>query len=999
MDFIFRYITLLLVLIYLNTNCICQIVPSGFVEELVIDSLNPVTFTTDHHNRIWLAQKNGDILIVNESGRLNHDPFLKLDVDDFNERGLLGLALHPDMDTNPFVYVYYTVPGSNHNRISRFTANGDLAIPGSEEVLLNLDELQSGVHNAGAMLFDSAGYLYIATGDGGQPANAQDTTNLLGKILRLHFDGRIPNDNPYINSFHDKQRAIWSMGHRNPFNLAYDPIKHILYATDVGGGDFEEINRIEKSKNYGWPIVEGPVIDQSPPPNYQDPLYAYNHDFGCAIVGLNIYRPELSSFPDSYFGQLMFADYCEGYIKLLNPMSGVVTEDFAHAIDRPLHIDELHETGALYYLARAGLGGGSPGDNTATNTGSLWRVTYTGSGSPTISHHPQSQLISVHEGALFSVRVNGDPPFAYSWFVNDSMWDSDSNVLVIDQTSLRMDSSEIICIVTNHEGADTSKKAILFVTANQRPQPVILTPMNGSTFRAGDTIFFRGMVNDPEDGLIDSTNFNWQVDFHHDQHTHPIIENFQSRSSGYFIIPKTGETDTNTWYRIYLHGIDSQGLSNTTYVELFPELIGINIIGPSGLSINIDGRLRTLPALFSSLYGLNRTLLIPDLQKKRDRLFTFSHWDDGEEGHIRQVSATAHQNQFIIYFDSIQLGSGTGLIGEYRNDPEFDFDERPLYYSLDSIIDYNWGGSSPHSELINEDNFTIRWQGLIEPLTPGIHHFNTRSDDGVRLWIDDVLLIDDWNNHPPKRNTASMDFVDKNRVPIVLEYFDSGGGALIELSWSSGLLPEEIVPKSQLFPETFKDVRGRVWVDENTNDIFETIDIPLKEVTVLLFASSTNQLVMHTQSDTNGMFEFIAVNPATYYISLVQNDIFEYLAPHFGVNSAGFSATFHHSIDEEIKLDFIYRELHSDERAISNPLPGISIFPNPVTSHIVVDIADPRTLSQLTIFDSRGLELINRLGPFNHQIKLDLYNLNPGMYIIQCQTPWGLRSEKFIKVD
>jgi predicted outer membrane repeat protein len=123
-------------------------------------------------------------------------PFVTLTVDSTSERGLLGIAFDPDFDSNKFVYVYHTVPGSPaHNRITRFTANGDMAAAGSALVILDLDPLSnSKAHNGGAIHFGSDGMLYVAVGDNKKGANSQSLATRLGKILRINKDGTIPSD-------------------------------------------------------------------------------------------------------------------------------------------------------------------------------------------------------------------------------------------------------------------------------------------------------------------------------------------------------------------------------------------------------------------------------------------------------------------------------------------------------------------------------------------------------------------------------------------------------------------------------------------------------------------------------------------------------------------------------------------------------------------------------------------------------------------------------------
>ncbi|MEZ4825361.1 MAG: PQQ-dependent sugar dehydrogenase [Bacteroidia bacterium] len=387
--------------------------PTGFIEEKMAGGLNPVSMTIDHHSRIWLAEKHGAVRIVDSTGTILPDPVLQLSVDDYNERGLEGIALHPDFDNFPYLYLYYTRPDVARNRVSRFTVIGDLAVPGSEVVLMELDSLYGFIHNGGGMVFGNDGMLYVATGEAANPPLSQSMTSLHGKILRIDPNGGIPQDNPFFNSLTGNARAIYAYGFRNPFSLTYDKGQGRLFATDVGSGEYEEINEIFPGKNYGWPLVEGPIAAQPRPANYHDPLFAYDHDAGCAIVGAAIFHG--MAFPSRLNGAFFYGDYCDGYINAINPETGTVIETFATGVNRPLAILFDENDGSMFYLSRAGIGGGSPNDNTSTASGELWRVRYTGSGAPFISRQPESVLVPVGESATFFVQAQGTSPFSYQW--------------------------------------------------------------------------------------------------------------------------------------------------------------------------------------------------------------------------------------------------------------------------------------------------------------------------------------------------------------------------------------------------------------------------------------------------------------------------------------------------------------------------------------------------------------------------------------------------------
>jgi glucose/arabinose dehydrogenase len=283
-------------------------------------------------------------------------PFGSLTVDSSGERGLLGIAFDPNFASNNYVYLYYTVSTSPiHNRVSRFTAAGDTAVPGSETIILELDNLSSATnHNGGAIHFAPDGKLYIGVGENANGANSQTLSNLLGKILRINADGTIPTDNPFYNTATGNNRAIWALGLRNPFTFTFQPGTTRLFINDVGQSTWEEINDGIAGSNYGWPTTEGPTSN----PSFRSPIYYYGHGTtnttGCAIVGGAFYNPPVPQFPSSYIGKYFFADLCGGWIRVFDPIAGTAT-GFATSIVNPVDL-HVGPDGALYYLAQ-GSGG------------------------------------------------------------------------------------------------------------------------------------------------------------------------------------------------------------------------------------------------------------------------------------------------------------------------------------------------------------------------------------------------------------------------------------------------------------------------------------------------------------------------------------------------------------------------------------------------------------------------------------------------------------------
>src|SRR5207248_1185562 len=234
--------------------------PSGFTEAQVGNNLSgpPTAMAFAPDGRLFVCQQNGQLRVI-KNGSLLGTTFVTLTVDSSGERGLLGIAFDPNFATNHYLYVYYTVATSPiHNRVSRFTAAGDTAAPGSHAVILELNNLSSATnHNGGAIHFGPDGKLYIAVGENANGANSQTLSNLLGKMLRINSDGSIPTDNPFYNTATGSNRAIWALGLRNPFTFAFQPGTGRMFINDVGESTYEEINDGIAGSNYGWPITEG----------------------------------------------------------------------------------------------------------------------------------------------------------------------------------------------------------------------------------------------------------------------------------------------------------------------------------------------------------------------------------------------------------------------------------------------------------------------------------------------------------------------------------------------------------------------------------------------------------------------------------------------------------------------------------------------------------------------------------------------------------------------
>ena len=294
-----------------------------------------VTHAGDGSDRLFVVQRGGRVRVV-KSGNLQSSPFLDISsrIAAGGERGLLGLAFHPNFETNGYLYVYYTRPGGDL-RISRLTANTARthASLTTEYVLLTIDHPRTN-HNGGALAFGPDGHLYIATGDGGGAGdpdeNGQDKSALLGKILRINPDGTgagphnhysIPADNPFAGATAGRDE-IWDFGLRNPWRITFDRATGDLYIADVGQGRREEVNLEDAAdpggNNYGWDVMEGSLcFEPSSGCSLAGdtlPVAQYSHNLGCSITGGYVYRGSHRDLRGLY----VYGDFCSGRMWTMN---------------------------------------------------------------------------------------------------------------------------------------------------------------------------------------------------------------------------------------------------------------------------------------------------------------------------------------------------------------------------------------------------------------------------------------------------------------------------------------------------------------------------------------------------------------------------------------------------------------------------------------------------------------------------------------------------------
>ncbi|WDD97800.1 PQQ-dependent sugar dehydrogenase [Thalassomonas actiniarum] len=425
--------------------------------------INDYFYVIDQVGFIWgISMASGEKALTADLSALLVDVGIEA-LGGFDERGLLGLAFHPDFVSNKTLYTFSSQPvfgeadfstmpeGENADHqgvLTRWFADiggeGGLIIDlESAQEILRIDQPQFN-HNGGAITFDNNSLLYIALGDGGgaddidgqsflgtamvghgTDGNGQDTGNVLATILRIDPDGNnsengaygIPPDNPFVGI--SGVDEIFAYGLRNPYRISFDPVSGNLYAGDVGQNDIEEINNITSGGNYGWNIREGSfgffangdgegyVYSQSETMDTINPVVEYDHDEGVAVIGGFVYRG--TSYED-LLGRYVFGDF-NGRLFYLNNENTISEFQDKDDIDVGAILGFARDAGGeLYVLANEnGLPSG--------NSGALYKITLLPNQSP-VADAGSAQ--TVNEGDLVTLNAGGssDPdgdPLRYQW--------------------------------------------------------------------------------------------------------------------------------------------------------------------------------------------------------------------------------------------------------------------------------------------------------------------------------------------------------------------------------------------------------------------------------------------------------------------------------------------------------------------------------------------------------------------------------------------------------
>lgn len=729
--------------------------PVNFQNSLVVGSglEGPSGFDIAPDGRIFILQRTGEVKIY-KAGQLLPQNFTVLASMASGDRGLIGIAFDPDFLTNHYVYFYYT--GLDLlNRLVRFTAATDTATDGPV-VLYQTSDQSFQLHVGGTIRFGLDGKLYVSIGDNGYSPNAQSLSNPHGKILRLNKDGSIPTDNPFYGQI-GKLPEIYAYGFRNPFRFTFDSVTGRMYEGDVGEATWEEINRVVPGGNYGWPVCEGACMPAKA--GLIDPIYQWNHNgkSAASVAGI-VYHGQ--QFPPDYQGRLFFGDYALGFIKTMSfDASGNNTGvfDFDSRAGSVVDMKEDARDGSLYYITYI--------------PGALYKITYS-----TGNHVPVANATSdVTKGTNpltvhFSSQGSYDPDgtaLSYKWDFGDGTYGTDANPVKVYANK-----GKYTVQLSVSDGTYSSLAVPIVIQAGSAPIVTIGMPLDNSVYRAGDNITVTAAATDAAGFDINDGSLATTIFFHHQTHIHPFLGPLTGRSHT-FAIPNTGENSSETWFEIQVSAADTNGLSTTSVVNIYPKKSSFTLNTLlSGASLLLDGIPITPPLTVTGVVGFLREVSAPLVQVVKNVVYQLDHWSDG--GALKHYIVTpqidtGYAATFVQippfngeYFDNVTL-SGT-----------------PKLTRQDNVIDFIWGNASP-DPAIPIDNFSVRWTKT-QNFAAGKYVFTATADDGVRLYIDGAIVINQWHDEGSTSYTATVDLA-AGKHEIKMEYYERTGGAVAKLTW------------------------------------------------------------------------------------------------------------------------------------------------------------------------------------------------------------------------
>jgi len=676
--------------------------PNQFTDSLVASVNSPTALAFTPDSRLLITSQRGPVRVVKNGSLLSASAIdLSSKICTNSERGVLGVAVDPDFNSNKFVYLYYTFKKNGNcntndasngpvNRVSRFTYNTGNDTLGGETVLLDNILSLGGNHNGGDIHFGADSNLYISVGDsgcqlddgsacGGGNRNAASKSILSGKMLRITRDGGIPSDNPWVNSAGARRCGqpgtdpgyelstarpcveTYAWGLRNPFRFAFNEEGTTFNIDDVGQNVSEEIDRGAKGANYGWPNREGYCGNGqtcgngpgTPPAGVTDPIFAWERDAGgatggCKSITGGAFVPN-GTFGSSFDGSYLFSDYVCGKIFKLAP-SGAVSV-FGSALGG--------SSAVAMAFGPDGAGGKALYYTTYASGGEIHRVNFTGNANraPTarVTASPASggtPLNVSFDGGASSDPDSGDSVASYHWDFGDGSPPRNTSMPTVIHTYTATGTFVAKLTVTDTHGATSAAASITISVGNSAPSVSITSPAASKTFFVGEHITLSATASDAQDGNLPGSAISWTVLRHHAEHTHPYFTGTGASVTIDGAAPEDLAAADNSYLEIQVTATDSGGLTTTVTQDLNPKKVNLTFRStPTGMRVVLDNTTNIqAPQTVVSWQGWGLRVNAPAQGSS-----VFQSWSDGGAAeHVIATPATA-----TTYTATFTTGSGS----------------------------------------------------------------------------------------------------------------------------------------------------------------------------------------------------------------------------------------------------------------------------------------------------------------------------------------------------
>lgn len=642
-------------------------VPGGFQNEDFAGDLDFPTYALPlPDGRVLIGQKNG-IIKVWQNGAVLATPLITIpNVNTFQDRGLISMAIDPNFATNHYLYVAYTYDvnpsdfeGPKTARVVRYTMNGNTAPLSSQIIILGsvggtaanpscngqpvgADCMPSDgrTHTVGDMHFLPDGTLMISAGEGASDLNvndnamrAQNLDSLGGKFLRVTATGQGLADNPFYNGNVNANRSkVWAYGFRNPFRFGIKPGTSTPFVGDVGWGAWEEINVVQKGKNYGWPCYEGLEYSPGYGPVYPvcqtlqaagtqtAPLYTYPHPPGSAVVGGLFYTG--SVYPSEYQGSYFFGDYAQSKIWTLkvnaaNELQGQVTEVPIEP-DGPVQFF-TGANGDIYYIS--------------IYTGQIRRLNFSTAGlAPVVAADATPKTGALPLNVAFSSAGTTDPDgntsaLTYRWDFGDGQTSIEANPT---HTYTVKGKYTATLTVTDVQGNQASKSVVVS-PGNSAPVVTITTPASTYQYTVGDTVNFAASATDAEDGTLATGAFTWDITLKHCEvvtntcHNHPFLNG--TGNTGSFTAPDHGD---GTSLILKMTAKDSDNTETSQTLEILPKKVAVTFTSNrTGATFVLNGVTHATPITLDVQANADNSLTTNSPQTVSGVSYVFDNWSDG----------------------------------------------------------------------------------------------------------------------------------------------------------------------------------------------------------------------------------------------------------------------------------------------------------------------------------------------------------------------------------